>query len=128
MPRILDSRHVLAVRDLPRSTRFYIEVLGFQRDFDDPDGGWSFLSRDNFKVMLGECPDERPASETGDHSYAAYLLVDEVDSLYEEIRSKGAEILSAPVTEPWGMREFGIRTPDGHRFRIGERAPVPSAR
>ena len=35
MPRILDARHVLAVRDLQSATRFYMEVLGFQRDFGD---------------------------------------------------------------------------------------------
>jgi len=28
--------------------------------------------------------------------------------------------LSQPATEPWGLREFSIRTPDGHRIRFGE--------
>jgi len=31
-------------------------------------------------VMLGECRDEKPAGEIGDHSYVAYLLVDGVSS------------------------------------------------
>lgn len=68
MARIVDSRCVLAVRDLEESTRYYINVLGFERDPIDANG-WSFLSRDDFKVMLGECPDEKPASELGDHSF-----------------------------------------------------------
>lgn len=46
MPRIIDSRYVLAVRDLEISTRFYVEVLRFERDFGDGSDGWSFLSRD----------------------------------------------------------------------------------
>ena len=125
MHRIVDSRCVLAVRDLRASTRFYVEVLGFQHDFGDGSGGWSFLSRDAFKVMLGECPDDKPASELGNHSYVAYLLVEGVDQLFEELSSRGAEVLSRPATEPWGLREFGIRTPDGHRIRFGE--PVPAA-
>ena len=33
MPRITNSRCVLAVRDLATSTRFYMDVLGFGRDF-----------------------------------------------------------------------------------------------
>ena len=57
MHRIVD-RCVLAVRDLKKSTQFYMDVLGFRRDFGDGSDGWSFLSRDNFKLMLGECPDE----------------------------------------------------------------------
>jgi len=120
MQRIVDSRSVLAVRDLQASTRFYIDVLGFRRDFGDENESWSFLSRDAFKVMLGECPAERPASELGDHSYVAYLLVEDVDRLYEELVGRGAQGIAPPADEPWGLREFAIRTPDGHRMRFGE--------
>jgi uncharacterized glyoxalase superfamily protein PhnB len=70
--------------------------------------------------MLGECPGEKPASELGNHSYVAYLLVEGVDQLYEEVSARGAEVISQPTTEPWGLREFGIRTLDGHRIRFGE--------
>ncbi|MGH7539544.1 MAG: VOC family protein, partial [Gemmatimonadota bacterium] len=87
-------------------------MLGFRRDFGDGTDGWSFLSRDAFKLMLGECPEERPASEVGDHSYVAYLIVEGVDELHEEVSARGAEVLSQPTSEPWGLREFSIRTPD----------------
>lgn len=70
--------------------------------------------------MLGECPAVTPAGELGDHSWFAYLLVEDVDRLHEEIAARGAGILSAPTTEPWGLREFSIRTPDGHRIKFGE--------
>lgn len=125
MHRIIDSRCVLAVRDLRESTSFYVDVLGFQRDFGDESDGWSFLSRDAFKLMLGECPRDRPASELGSHSYVAYLVVEGVDQFYEEVSARGADVISPPSTEPWGLREFSIRTPDGHRIRFGEPAPEP---
>jgi catechol 2,3-dioxygenase-like lactoylglutathione lyase family enzyme len=120
MHRILESRSVLAVRDLQRSTRFYLDVLGFRRDAGDESDCWSFLSRDAFKLMLGECPGEKPAGELGCHSYIAYLLVEGVDQFYEEVAARGAEVISEPTSEPWGLREFSIRTPDGHRIRFGE--------
>jgi catechol 2,3-dioxygenase-like lactoylglutathione lyase family enzyme len=125
LQRIVESRTVLAVRDLPASTQFYIDVLGFRRDFGGDGGSWSFLSRDAFKVMLGECPDEKPASELGDHSYVAYLIVEDVDRLHAELAGRGAPVISPPADEPWGLREFSIRTPDGHRIRFGE--PVRAA-
>lgn len=120
MHRVVGSRCVLAVRDLHASTRFYMDVLGFQRDFGDGSDGWSFLSRDAFRVMLGECADEKPAGELGNHSWFAYLLVEGVDQFYAEVSARGAEVTSAPQTKPWGLREFGIRTPDGHRIQFGE--------
>lgn len=119
MARIENSRCVLAVRDLEISTRYYRDVLGFTQDpIDAP--GWSFLTRDNFRVMLGECPDEKPASELDNHSYFAYWNVDDVDGFYQEIVARGALVSSAPANKPWGLREFGLRTPDGHRITCGE--------
>ena len=126
MARLTDTRCVLAVNDLAVSTRFYMDVLGFQRDFGDGSDGWSFLSRDAFRVMLGHCPDAVPASVAGDHSWYAYVSVEGVDALHAEVAGRGAEILSPPTTKPWGMREFTLRTPDGHRLAFGE--PVPGAR
>lgn len=35
----------------------------------------------------------------------------------------GATLTQPPADEPWGMREFGIRTPDGHRIRFGQESP-----
>ena len=119
-PRIMDSRCVLAVRDLAASTRYYMDVLGFRRDFGDASDGWSFLSRDGFKVMLGHCHDAVPAGELGDHSWFVYLIVQDVDGLFNEITSRGADATSSPTSQPWGLREFGIRTPEGHRIVFGQ--------
>lgn len=40
MHRIIDSRCVLAVRNLKESTQFYTDVLGFRRDPIEAEG-WS---------------------------------------------------------------------------------------
>lgn len=119
MPKIVNSRCVLAVRDLELSTRYYMDVLGFQKDpINSP--GWSFLTRDTFRVMLGECVDARPAGELGDHSYFAYWNVERIDELYQEFAAKGALLSSKPTNKPWGLREFALRTPDGHKITCGE--------
>ena len=107
------------MRDLAASTRYYTDVLGFSRDPIDADG-WSFLTRDNFRVMLGECQDARPASELGDHSYFVYWNIQGLDEFYQEVASRGALVTSQPADKPWGLREFGLRTPDGHRITCGE--------
>jgi uncharacterized glyoxalase superfamily protein PhnB len=70
--------------------------------------------------MLGECPGERTASELGDHSYFVHLLVEGVDDYYREVTARGALVNSSPADKPWGLREFSLRTPDGHRMTCGE--------
>src|ERR1051325_515958 len=120
MSQIVNTRCVLAVRDLAVSTRYYMDILGLQRDFGDGTDGWSFLSRGAFRVMLGECVDETPAGELGKHSWYAYVNVEGVDELYAEFTSRGAELLSPIATKPWGMRDFTVRTQDGHRIVFGE--------
>ena len=114
------SRFVLAVRNLRISTDFYMNVLGFKRDFGDESDGWSFLSRNSVRLMLGECVDEVPASELNNHSYFAYMNVTSVDDLFNEIVANGGVPTSHPTNKQWGLREFSITTPDGHRIMFGE--------
>jgi predicted enzyme related to lactoylglutathione lyase len=109
----------LAVKDLAASTRYYVDVLGFARDAIDAPG-WSFLSKGQFALMLGECRDEMAASETGNHSWFAHLIVDDVDSFYREVKGRGADVVNAPTNRAYGLREFVLETPDGHRLMIGQ--------
>lgn len=111
-------RFVLAVLDLARSTDYYTSVLGLTVDFTAP--GWSFLSRGNFRVMLGECTDAVPPGDLGDHSYYGYVTVSDAATLFAEYRDCGAEFTQSLADKPWGMREFGVRTVDGHRIMFGQ--------
>ncbi|MBK8924233.1 MAG: VOC family protein [Saprospirales bacterium] len=115
---ILETRYVLAVKDLQASVHFYVEKLGFTIDWAQD--GWHQLRREGIVVMLGECADDVAAFETRNHSYFAYILVDAPDALFGEFHAKGVEVLSFPTDKPWGMREFGIRTIDGHRITFGQ--------
>jgi catechol 2,3-dioxygenase-like lactoylglutathione lyase family enzyme len=117
-PKITGSRFVLAVKDLKKSAGFYEKQLGFTTLWAGD--GWHFLGREKFIVMLGECADEPSAFEMGDHSYFAYIDVENIDELYREYSLKEIEILSKIEDKPWGQREFSIRTIDGHRIMFGQ--------
>ncbi len=117
-PNILETRYVLAVQNLAASVKYYLEKLGFTTDWADE--GWHQLRRERFVVMLGECPDDRSAYETCNHSYFAYVQVANVDELHKELAGNGVEIHYALGSKPWGMREFGIITIDGHRIMFGQ--------
>ncbi len=116
--KVVHTRHVLAVKDLSISAAYFKDKLSFDLDFTAP--GWEFLSFGEFKVMLGECSDAMLARETGDHSYFAHVLVENVDQVYTEFNERGAEIISRIENKPWGIREFCTVTPDGHRIVFGQ--------
>jgi uncharacterized glyoxalase superfamily protein PhnB len=96
-------------------------MLGFEI-VAEPDG-WIFVAKDQCMIMLGECPDDMHPSELGCHNYFAYLRVDDADHYYRDLKAKGAEILSEIDDKPWQMREFSLRTFDGHRITIGHSLP-----
>lgn len=118
MPRILQNHYVLAVHDLKESAGFFVDNLGFKVTAEPP--GWVFVEKDNCMIMLGECQDAMPAGDLGDHSYFGYLRVDDAAGYYEELKSRGVGMSSPISDKPWGMREFGLRTPEGHRLMIGQ--------
>jgi uncharacterized glyoxalase superfamily protein PhnB len=119
MMQVARSHPVLAVHDLDRSAAWYRDVLGCEIDDVDP-GNWRFCRTGGVTFMLGRCPDVPPASELGDHSYVAYLEVDDVDAFFRKAIAAGADVLKAPRDEPWGRRELGLRSPDGHRLMLGQ--------
>lgn len=122
MTEIVGATFVLAVLDLDVSRRFYIDRLGFTEDRRVE--GWAFLSRGACRLRLGHCPDAVPMAQTPDHSWFAYLHVRDAAGFYAEVVRKGVEIWHHLAAKPWGMREFAIVTPDGHRLVFGEPWPA----
>jgi uncharacterized glyoxalase superfamily protein PhnB len=118
MPTILQNHYVLAVHNAREAAKFYVDALGFRMTAEPP--GWVFVAKDGCMIMLGECPDDLHPSELGCHNYFAYFRVDDVDAYHAQLRAKGVRLVRDLADQPWGMREFGIATPDGHRIMFGQ--------
>ena len=116
---LTQPRYALAEPDLVRSEAYYRDVLGFAaHDMGDP--GWRWFERGACVIMAGECPGALAPAQLGDHNYFAYVQVNDVDALHAELAGRGAEFIKPLRNEPWGMREFGVRTIDGHRMMFGQ--------
>ncbi|MDM0111309.1 VOC family protein [Variovorax sp. J22R133] len=111
---------VLAVPDLQRSTAYFRDALGFTVAWEPERTDWQLVRRGSVSIMMGHCPDALPPAQTGDHSYFAYLHVDDADALHGEWVQRGAIVMHPPIDREWGMREFAVRTPDGHRLMVGQ--------
>jgi uncharacterized glyoxalase superfamily protein PhnB len=111
--KISGASTVLQVKDLPSALRFYCEVLGFEKDFEfGPYAGLHF----------GECYVHLCAHTTWKRPLgggAVVVFADEVDAYFEKIRERGAEIALEPTDEPYGMRDFAVKDPDGNVLTFG---------
>lgn len=119
MATVSKTTFVIAVPNLQTSAAFYRDVLGFSIE-KLGHAGWLLFISGACTIMAGECPDAIAPRDLGDHSYFAYLQVDDIQSYYEAVRGSGAVIRKPLRDEPWGMKEFGVETADGHRIMFGQ--------
>ncbi len=112
------TQHVLAVDDFESSVAYFTEMLGFTED--KRIGGWSFMHLGEFWLMVGDCRGEVQARETGNHSWFAYVNCEGIDDLYQQYLERRVPIKESISNKPWGMREFLVATPEGHRMKFGQ--------
>jgi predicted enzyme related to lactoylglutathione lyase len=106
----------LEVADLAPATAFLRDVLGFVVEVDEPEMGLVLLSRDAVGLAL-----VRSASPGVNATTAVYLGVTGVDELHERCAAQGVPIVTGLADHPWGLRDFVLEMPGGHRLAVGER-------
>jgi predicted enzyme related to lactoylglutathione lyase len=103
----------LRVPDVGTAKRFYTDYLG--------------LSTEEFNmewVARYTCPDTGANVQlvtrdaTAPEDSVISVQTDDVDRAYEEARELGYEIVHAITTEPWGVRRFLVRAPDGNVVNV----------
>ena len=112
----LSCRPNLEVDDLAPAAEFLREVLGFEVEVDEPEMGLMLLQRD--AVGLALVQSATPGVNT---TTAAYIGVTGVDDLHERCAAHGARIVTGLADHPWGLRDFVVEIPGGHRLALGER-------
>ena len=120
MVEFLSCRPNLEVDDLGPAAGFLREVLGFEVEVDEPGMGLILLRRDAVGLAL-----VRSVNPGVNATTAAYLGVTGVDDLHERCVARGARIVTGLADHPWGLRDFVVEMPGGHRLALGERITPP---
>ena len=118
---------VLPVPDVAAAADWFGRVLGFAVDFlhgEPPHHG---------RVKLGDRSWGDPvflhlARATGPIQPCGELRLHvghDIDGLYRHVLASGAEVAAPPVDRPWGLREFVVVAPGGHRLCLGQ--PIGAA-
>ena len=116
MTEFLSCRPNLEVADLAPAAAFLRDVLGFEVEVDEPGMGLVLLRRDAVSLAL-----VRSASPGVNSTTAMYIGVTGVDDWHERCAAHGARIVTGLEDHPWGLRDFVIEMPGGHRLALGER-------
>ena len=117
----LSCRPNLEVADLVPAATFLRDVLGFEIEVDEPEMGLMLLRRDAVGLAL-----VRTATPGVNATTTAYLGVTGVDDLHAQCAARGAPIAAALTDHPWGLRDFVVEIPGGHRLALGERTAEPA--
>ncbi|MBA4179129.1 MAG: hypothetical protein C0506_00935 [Anaerolinea sp.] len=111
--QLLAMRPNLPVADLERAVAFYRDVIGFGVEARMDDVGFALMRAGGAELALVKHPAPQPGG--------AYLYVSGVEQLLTRCTEAGCTLISPLTVEPWGLRDFVVEDPDGHRIAIGER-------
>jgi predicted enzyme related to lactoylglutathione lyase len=122
-PIIESAVAILPVRDIAATMDFYADALDFERRFVADDGRFAIAVHGAAAVHFVETTDDSALHATA-HHISIYLWVRGVDALYEIYKPKldllAADRVRAPFDQPYGMREFHVKDPDGCLLMFGE--------
>jgi uncharacterized glyoxalase superfamily protein PhnB len=99
----------LPVEDVARAQQHYRDVLGFEINWLDQQGGIGAVSRPPVAIFFRQR--SRPF-EPAVH----WVFAPDLDTTYAEMRARGAKITEPLEKKPWGLRQFTVEDLDGNRF------------
>jgi catechol 2,3-dioxygenase-like lactoylglutathione lyase family enzyme len=122
--QILRSAPYFPVPDVAAAAKHYETVLGFTGEYlagDPPQ--FAIMTRDGFAIMLRLVsssalivPNERQGG-----TWDVFFWVRDAQSLHDELRAKGADIVYGPVIrEEYRMKELAVRDRDGYILGFGQ--------
>ena len=124
----MELTHILVVSDLPRSVRWYRDVLGatLTGEYDGTstvfnyDGAWLLVVTPGGETPTNQGRNSCRPPTPRRSATALTIRVPDCRAAYEMLRSRGARFLTEPNESAWEVRCF-FRDPDRHLFEISER-------
>ncbi len=141
--RVTFTDPYIRVKNVKRSADWYKRLLGFETGMAMPNKSKPtfvrLISPGGAAIMIGDGGDatsgkKAPANvkkaisaRNAQRVVSLYLRVPHgINALYESTR-KRAKVVQPITTQPYGMRDFSIRDPDGYEVAIGMEVAVPAA-
>ncbi|MEQ8333865.1 VOC family protein [Nisaea sp.] len=103
----------LEVPDVAATARFYRELFDLELKMDL---GWiaTLGSEEHMSVQFSLMREGGSGAPVPDIS----VEVDDLDGMLEKVRAADYEIEYGPADEPWGVRRFYLRDPEGRLVNV----------
>lgn len=127
-PRLFPT---MRCRDPETMMRWLTGVLGFSEHFAHRSGGiveHAQMAFGSSILMLGQSRDDSYGEMIGDidgrRTDALYLAVNDVDAVFDKVKTSGSTIETEVKNTDYGSREFACRDPEGNLWSIGDYWPT----
>jgi uncharacterized glyoxalase superfamily protein PhnB len=123
--RLDNAAAVFITPDVRRTAVYYREVFGFTVvEHYDAEEAFAAIYRDSVEILLvqsrhGEVQANKVRYGAGFDIYIDPDTVEGVDSIFEELKAKGARIVREPAMTGYGSYEFVVEDVDGRLIGIG---------
>lgn len=104
------------VSDLRKAKKFYEEILGLEKKYEYS----SYVGFECGGVEIGLIPKPEGEQKASQTSPSVEFLVDNVDKVYKDLRSKGVKFIKELHDEPWGGRQATFTDTDDHILEIAQ--------
>lgn len=101
------------VSDLKRAARFYEEMLGLEKKYEFS----SYVGFECGGVEIGLIPYSE-GRDQDNKSFAVELLVDNVQEVYDRLKTKGVKFIKDLHEETWGGKQATFKDLDGNILEI----------
>ncbi|MFQ6103172.1 MAG: VOC family protein [Candidatus Glassbacteria bacterium] len=108
----------LFVSDLNKSVSFYNEILGLPIVASDND--WVTFEIDDQTLTLQKCTKDLSAPLHGPRNVQFALQVEDLDSFYITLETKGVPFFLEPTEQSWGGKLAQLLDPDGNILQLIE--------
>ena len=119
------ARPQLLVHEVVPAAEHYRDRLGFEIEFlYGKPPFYASVRRDGVSLHLKHVDKPelgRSNRAAGDGSIDVYIHTEDVDSLYEELKTRGAKIVGELEAKPWGLKEFEVEASGGYVLCFAQR-------
>jgi catechol 2,3-dioxygenase-like lactoylglutathione lyase family enzyme len=116
----------LSVKDIQKSKTFYLDVLGFQLNYERIEDQFAFISLNGAQMMIEQCNGHWQTGEL-EYPYGRginfQIEIDNIEVLLQNLKKHNIPLFRDLMTNSYSeftQKEFIVQDPDGYLLRFSQ--------